>query len=195
MEERELTDRFCSLLDETLPILTTIYKGFFGQKLHVLKEAREKFRNVQRQQLPFLRKLLEERDKDPVQKEYANLVPHVQRVALSLDNLVDKMEIKVDARILFSQKALDEIKQLMVAIEAEFRDVRDYVKTRNPSLKTHIKEEMEQIRKMIDEFELVHQNRLITGVCVPQASYIYIEMTDNLKRIARELSALTDTLA
>jgi Na+/phosphate symporter len=45
---------------------------------------------------------------------------------------------------------------------------------------------------MIDDFETVHQNRLITGVCMPKASYLYIDMTDSLKRMARELAAFAD---
>jgi Na+/phosphate symporter len=192
MEERELTDRLCSLFDETLPILTTIYKGFVGHKLPVLKESRAKFRSILKNRLPFVERLMEDKDKDEIEKKYINLVPHLQRVALALDNLVDKMEIKVETRTLFSQRALDEIKRLMVAVEAEFRDVRDFCMTKNPILKEQIRVDMENIRKMIDEFEIVHQNRLITGVCMPQASYLYIDMTDSLKRIAKELSVFAD---
>ena len=45
---------------------------------------------------------------------------------------------------------------------------------------------------MIDDFEIIHQNRLITGVCMPKASYLYIDMTDSLKRMAKELAAFAD---
>jgi Na+/phosphate symporter len=51
---------------------------------------------------------------------------------------------------------------------------------------------MEKVTKLVDEFDLIHQNRLITGVCMPQASYLYIDMTDSLKRMARELAAFAD---
>jgi phosphate:Na+ symporter len=192
MEERELTNRFCSIFDETLPILNTIYKGFVGHKLNVLRESRVKFREVLKKQLPFSQKLIEDKDKDELEKKYVNLVPHLQRVALAIDNLIDKMEIKVETRVLFSQKAIDELKQLMVAVGTEFTDVRDYCLTKNPVLKEQIRMDMEKIRKMIDELEIIHQNRLITGVCMPQASYLFIDMTDSLKRIAKELSVFAD---
>jgi phosphate:Na+ symporter len=192
MEERELTNRFCSIFDETLPILNTIYKGFVGHKLNVLRESRVKFREVLKKQLPFSQKLIEDKDKDELEKKYVNLVPHLQRVALAIDNLIDKMEIKVETRVLFSQKAIDELKQLMVAVGTEFTDVRDYCLTKNPVLQEQIRMDMEKIRKMVDGFEIIHQNRLITGVCMPQASYLYIDMTDSLKRIAKELSVFAD---
>jgi phosphate:Na+ symporter len=192
MEERELTNRFCSIFDETLPILNAIYKGFAGHKLNVLRESRIKFREVLKKQLPFSQKLIEDKDKDDLEKKYVNLVPHLQRVALAIDNLIDKMEIKVETRVLFSQKAIDELKQLMVAVGTEFTDVRDYCLTKNPVLQEQIRMDMEKIRKMVDGFEIIHQNRLITGVCMPQASYLYIDMTDSLKRIAKELSVFAD---
>jgi Na+/phosphate symporter len=80
----------------------------------------------------------------------------------------------------------------MVAVGVEFTDVKDYCMTKNPILKEQIKVDMENIRKLIDDFEIIHQNRLITGVCMPQASYLYIDMTDSLKRIAKELAVFAD---
>jgi len=194
MEEQELTSRYCSLFEETLPILTTIYNGFAGQKLNLLKESRSKFRGVWKNRLPAVEKLVEDKDKNEVEKSFVGALPHLQRVALAIDNLIDKMEVKIETRTLFSQKALDEIKQFMVAVGAEFTDVKDYCMTKNPILKEQIRVDMEKIRKMIDEFEMIHQNRLITGVCMPQASYLYIDMTDSLKRMAKELAVFADKI-
>ncbi len=70
--------------------------------------------------------------------------------------------------------------------------MKDYFTTRNPVIKDKIRSDTEKVREMIDEFDIVHQNRLITGICMPQASYLYIDMTDSLKRMAKELAALAD---
>lgn len=192
MEEREITERICKLFDETQPILTTIYKGFASQKINLLKESRSKFRDVWKNRLPAVEQLIEDKDKNEAEKKFVSLLPHLQRVALAVDSLIDKMEIKVETHTLFSQKALDEIKQLMVAVGAEFNDVKDYCMTKNPVLKEQIRVDMEKVRKMIEDFEVVHQNRLITGVCMPKASYLYIDMTDSLKRMAKELGAFAE---
>jgi Na+/phosphate symporter len=189
MEEREITDRINKLFEETVPILNNIYRGFVSEKINLLKESRLKFRESLKKRLPGVEKLIEDKDKNEAVKSFVIALPHLQRVALALDNLVDKMEIKVETSVLFSQKALDDIKQLMVAVGAAFTDVKDYCMTKNPILKEQIQADMENIRKMIDEFEIIHQNRLITGVCMPKASYLYIDMTDSLKRMAKELAA------
>jgi Na+/phosphate symporter len=189
MEEREITDRINKLFEETVPILNNIYRGFVSEKINLLKESRLKFRESLKKRLPGVEKLIEDKDKNEAVKSFVIAIPHLQRVGLALDNLVDKMEIKVETSVLFSQKALDDIKQLMVAVGAAFTDVKDYCMTKNPILKEQIQADMENIRKMIDEFEIIHQNRLITGVCMPKASYLYIDMTDSLKRMAKELAA------
>jgi Na+/phosphate symporter len=192
MEEREITDRISKLFEETVPILHNIYRGFVGQKINLLKENKLIFRESLKKRLPGIEKLVEDKDKNEAVKRFLIALPHLQRVALALDNLVDKMEIKVETNVLFNQKALDEIKQLMVAVGAEFTDVKDYCITKNPLLKAQIQTDMEKVMRMIDDFETVHQNRLITGVCMPKASYLYIDMTDSLKRMARELAAFAD---
>ena len=192
MEEREITDRVSKLFEETVPILHNIYRGFVGQKINLLKESKLAFRESLKKQLPEIHKLVEDKDKNEVEKRFVIALPHLQRIALALDNLVEKMETKVEANILFTQKALDEIKQIMVAVEAEFTDVKDYCMTKNPILKTQIQADLEKVGKIIDDFDTVHQNRIITGVCMPKASYLYIDMTDSLKRMARELAAFAD---
>lgn len=192
MEERRITDKVNKLFDETVPILHNIYKGFAFEKISLLKESQSKFRESLKKWLPGMEKLVEEKDKNEAEKRFLTALPHLQRVALALDNLVEKMETKIKNNVLFNQKALDEIKQIMVAVGEEFTDVKDYYTTKNPNLKERIRDDMEKVAKMIDDFDLIHQNRLITGVCVPQASYLYIDMTDSLKRMAKELYTFAD---
>jgi Na+/phosphate symporter len=192
MEEREITEGINTLFEETVPILNNIYRGFVGQKITLLKESRSKFRESLKKRLPAIEKLVEEKEKNDAVKRFVTALPNLQRVALALDNLVDKMEAKVETNVLFSQKALDDIKQLMVAVGVEFTDVKDYCITKNPVLKQQIQTDLEKVIEMIDNFDVVHQNRLITGVCVPQASYLYIDMTDALKRMAKELAVFAD---
>ena len=125
MEEREITERICNLFEETVPILNNICRGFVGQKINLLKESRTKFRESLKERLPGIEKVVEQKDKTEAEQKFLTALPHLQRVALALDSLLDKMEIKVESNVLFTDKAPDEIKQLMVAVGAEFTDVKD----------------------------------------------------------------------
>ncbi|HOJ71858.1 MAG TPA: hypothetical protein PLR38_08480 [Syntrophorhabdaceae bacterium] len=192
MEAQEITNRYCSLFDEVVPILTTIYKGFVSQKINLLKESRTKLREVWKSRLPAVEEIITDKEKNEAEKRFVAALPHLQRVALAIDNLIDRMETKIEADVLFSPKAIDEIKQLMLAVGAEFTDVKSYCMTRSQEDKDKIKADFEKVWKMISEFEITHQNRLIIGVCMPKASYLYIDITDSLKRIAKELAEFAD---
>lgn len=187
MEEKELNQRFHNMFEKMTPILEDMKKGFFTQNNTILKESEKRFREILKSALPFAEKLIEEKEKDEVEKRYVNLVLPVQMTALALENLIEKMHIKVESHILFSEKALNEIKELFAVMESLFIDTKDYILTQNPHLKNNIKSGKEKIIRMANEYALVHEQRLITGICMPKASYLYIDITDSLKRIARRL--------
>lgn len=187
MEEKEPNQRFHNMFEKIIPILEDIKKGFFTQNNTILKECEKRFREILKSALPFAEKLIEEKEKDEVEKRYVNLILSLQMTALALENLIEKMHIKVESHVLFSEKALNEIKELFAVMESLFIDTKDYILTQNPHLKNNIKSGKEKIIRMANEYTLVHEQRLITGVCMPKASYLYIDITDSLKRITRGL--------
>ena len=187
MEERELLQRFHEILEVSLPVIENAYKGFITQKPALLKESKEKFKEILTSKLSYVEKIVGDKEKDEFEKKFVVLLPSFQMVGLAIQNVISNMEIKVEANILFSQKGLDEIKDLLAASFELVRDVRDYTVTKNPHLLTKIKEVKEKIIKTINEFSNVHENRLITGVCMPKASFLYLDITDSIKRIARGL--------
>jgi len=195
MEEREINLRINKLFEETVPILHNIYRGFVREKIDLLKESKVKFRKSLKERLPGIERLVQDKDKNEATKRFVAALPHLQRVALALDNLVDKMEIKIEADVPFAQKAFDDIRQLMVAVGTEFTGVKEYCMTKNRMVKEQIQADVENIRKMVEDFESIHQNRLIAGTSMPKASYLYIDMIDSLKRMAEELAVFTDKVS
>ncbi len=187
MEQKELMRRFQEVFEEAIPILEELKKGFLTQKLTLIQDCEMKFGALIISRLPDAEKIIGEKEKDEAEKKYVALLPTFQTIAIAFENLMYKMEAKVRSNILFSHKALSEIQELYGVMLEQFRDTRDYVVTKNPSLKASIKTHMEKTFKLLEEFSIVHQNRLITGICMPQASYLYLDITESLKRISRGL--------
>jgi Na+/phosphate symporter len=187
MEEKRLVERFNDEFVKTIPILDNIKKGFLTQNLGIMKENKARFREMLKSRVASVQKIIEETNKTELQKQYLILIPSFQTIGLALENLMSKMETKVELKILFSEKALAEIKELYTILEEQFRNTRDYIATKNPVLKTEIKTSWEKIFKTIDEYAVIHQGRLIAGICVPQASYLYLDIVDSIKRISRGL--------
>lgn len=188
MEERELLQRFHEVLEATLPVIENAYKGFITHKPALLRESKEKFKEILTSRLSYVEKIVGDKEKNEVEKKFVALLPSFQMVGLAIQNVINNMEIKVESNVLFSQKGLDEIKELLGVSHDLVRDVRDYTVTKNPHLLAQVREHKEKAIRMIDEFANVHQNRLITGICMPKASFLYLDITDSIKRIARGLA-------
>ena len=187
MEEKRLTGKFNDVFVQTVPILETIKKGFFTHNLDIMREGKGQFREMLKSKVAGVLMVMEEPNKTEVQKQWLALIPSFQTIGLALENLISKMETKVELKILFSEKALAEIKELYTILEQQFRNAKDYIATKNPVLMTEMRAGWEKIFKTADEYAVIHQNRLIAGVCVPQASYLYLDIVDSIKRSSRGL--------
>ncbi|MEI6153402.1 MAG: hypothetical protein WCQ90_04865 [Deltaproteobacteria bacterium] len=192
MEEQELTQRFHKTFDAVLPILENVYKGFFANNSTILKKCLSDFESILTANLPFVEKIVTEKEKDPIEIKYVNQVLSLQVIALALDNLIAKMLVKAESATLFSDKATKEIKSLLEITYSQFKDTKDYILTKNPILKQNVLAAKEKLIDLVTDYDVVHQNRLITGICMPKASYLYIDMTSSLKRIARGIADFTE---
>ena len=187
MDEKELMWRFRDVFETSEPILDDLEKGFFSQQASIIQECEKKFGDLLISRVPYAEKLIGEKQNTEADMTYVRLLPALQTIALAIENLMYKMESKIVSNILFSEKALSEIRALFHIMRDQFRDTKDYVITKNPALKEAIRMQMDKMFTMIEELAIVHQNRLITGICMPQASYLYLDITDSLKRISRGL--------
>jgi Na+/phosphate symporter len=192
MEEDELVQRFYKTFEALMPILQDVYKGFFSNNTALLKECLSKFQKMHAAVLPFIEKVFSEKDKDPVEKKYVALVLSFQPIALAIDNLINRMLEKVQSNVLFGDKAVKEIKTLLDITYGQCRDAKDYFLTKNPHLRHNVVMAKEKLMELVIEYDIIHQNRLITGVCMPKASYMYIDFTHSLKRLSKGLADLVE---
>ena len=187
MDEKELMQRFQDVFETSEPMLEELEKGFFSQQAGVIQDCEKRFGDLLISRVPYVERIIGETQKTEADMTYVRLLPALQTIALAIENLMYKMESKLVSNVLFSEKALTEIRNLFHLMREQFRDTKDYVITRNPALKETVGAHMNTMFRMIEELAIVHQNRLITGICMPQASYLYLDITDSLKRISRGL--------
>ncbi|MDR2017805.1 MAG: hypothetical protein LBQ00_02850 [Syntrophobacterales bacterium] len=88
---------------------------------------------------------------------------------------------------IFGNKALKELNELFAFIEVQWTDIKDYILNGNLHMKTVVRQDQEDILRMAGEYTVIRQDRLIVGVFMSKASYLYIDMTDSLKRLAKGL--------
>ena len=167
MDEKELMQRFRDVFETSEPILDELEKGFFSQQARIIQDCEKKFGDLLISRVPYVERIIGEKDKSEADMKYVRLLPALQTIALAIENLMYKMESKLVSNILFSEKALSEIKALFRLMREQFRDTKDYIITRNPALQEAVKMQTDKMFKMIEDLAIVHQNRLITGMIRP----------------------------
>jgi Na+/phosphate symporter len=194
MEEKELNQRLYDMFKEMLLVLERVKQGFFTQSQTTLMEAETKLTAILTSNLPFTEDLVKKERKNDAEKKYVNLLPQLQLMAVNLRNLINEKKKKIESNLLFTDKAMNEIKELYALLQTQFRDATDYILTRNSHLRMHIKTGMENLFKRADEYVTGHETRLITGVCMPKASYSYLAIVDSIKAVSRELTSFSEKL-
>ena len=194
MEEKELSQRIYEIFKEMLSVLKSIRKGFWTENQTFLMEAEKKLRWILRSNLPFTEELVKKETKNEFEKKYVTLLPHLQLIAIILRKLINEKKKKIESSLLFTDKAMNEIKELYTLLRTQFDDTTDYIPTRNSHLKMHIRTAMEDIYQKANKYSTMHETRLITGVCMPKASYSYITIIDCIKGLSRELLSFAEKL-
>ena len=147
MEEKALNQRLHEMFKEMLLVLESMKQGFLAENQTTLTEAETKHTRILTSNLPFTEELVKKRTKNEVEEKYLNLLPHLQLMAVIIRNLINEKKRKIESNLLFTDKAIDEIKGLYTLMQTQFQDATDYILTRNPHLKKHIKTEMENLFK------------------------------------------------
>jgi len=194
MEQTELNQRLSAMFKEMLLVLESAKKGYSTGNQMTLTEAETKLTSILTSNLLFTEGLVKKKTKDEVEKKYLNLLPNLQLMAGIIRNLINEKKRAIKSGLLFTDKAINEINELFALMQTEFQDATDYILTRNPHLKMHIRTEMENLSERAAEYVATHQTRLIAGECMPRASYSYIAIVDLIKEMSRELTTFSEKL-
>jgi len=194
MEEQGLTQKLYEILEATTPALENISTGFLRQDQTMLLQGEQQFVAILSSNLSFFEKIAEKEQKSEIDKRFLSLLVPLQKIALAVRNLTDKMGTILSHNVMLSVKATMEITELLTATKKQFRNTKDFILTRNPVLKENIRSDMEKTIEMADKCALVHEGRLIAGACMPKASYLYLSLISSFKRVAEELVNFSENL-
>ena len=108
---------------------------------------------------------------------------HIKKIGDNVIDILGCIKIKVSDSMLFSEKAVDELDYLFLNTKDILKNTGDALVTKNKTLVKHILETESSLRQKACNFEIVHEERLISGVCVPKASSLYLSMVNSIRDV------------
>jgi len=194
MEEKELTQWLHAVFMATIPALENIEKGFDAQNETMLEQGETQFVAILTSNLTLADRVIAEGQKTKSDRRFLYLLVPLQRIALAVRSLIAGRKLRFLRDVAFNEKVIAEVAKLLAVMKTQFRDTGDLIITKNPTLKENVRAGMEKIIGMADEYALTHEERLNAGLYTSRASYVYLDVIDSIRRIARELVGFSEKI-
>lgn len=190
MEQREYLGTLNQIFDAMMACIDQMIKCLPSHDKKCLEQADKEFITAATAGLPLADSITLKAEKDELDKKFLTLLPTLQRVGLAMDDVLSRLKRKIETGMLFTDKANTEITDVMRRVRDLVRDTKDYVATKNPTLFETGKADFEKLFDLVHKYAEEHQQRMISGICTPRGSYIYVDMMESLKRMATQLVSL-----
>jgi Na+/phosphate symporter len=190
MEESSYIRTVEETVDSLRTTIDELKRCLFSRDKKRMKDTVKTFYSRLNTSLPLFNKLVAKVDKTPEDIKLLNLLPWLQQLGSPLEDLVGGVHAAVDAEICFTDKALAEISEIMGMVNNLARDTSDALTSENDRFKDYATSESLSVLDRIRDFGIEHQQRLVVGVCMPKASFLYLDVMNSLKRITLELISL-----
>ncbi len=123
-----------------------------------------------------------EKEKERI-KPYLSIASSLGRLTYNIESTLDRVRGKSENRILFSDQADKEVKDIFQETIGLLGHLPDLFATESKSLAQRVGEQGRSMFKLADSYSEDHEERLINGICVPKHSPLYLSIIESLKGV------------
>jgi phosphate:Na+ symporter len=128
---------------------------------------------------------------------YADMVGDLELIGDYCKDILERVEIKIEEKLLFSEEAVKEYQELYHKTEEALDKIVYALKKGSFSLAKEVLGGQGHIDDLVDEYRRRHDQRLIDGLCSPIACNMFLNILDftaaiyyHVKKISRSLLKL-----
>jgi len=118
-----------------------------------------------------------------------------QQLAASVGDLLSGVRTMLEEGVPFTDRAMREIASLFDKGIELLECARDALVTENRVLVRHVLAGSAQYAQLASDYAMAHQQRLVEGVCLPQASSVYLSLLGHLKGVGHQARGIAEDLA
>jgi len=188
----ELLDALSPVIENLRRMLGAARHAFNRNSLEDLQEL-TRLRGVASQEI---KATLEHLESATAEKSEAERVPlvriheilnHLQLICENIAALGEPIRKKIIDKLLFTDKAFFDVNYVFTHQTGLMRSLLDFLKTDNQVLRKYAEEEAQNLIQVCLNAATEHENRLIEGICVPQASPVFLGSLDHMRLICRHV--------
>ena len=196
MDTKEMQVKIILMADKVYSSLLMIEKGFMDNKLEPLALAIKEERLVNEMEKVLSKHIIDISKTASGADERKNLalmgqvVETLERMGDEAANLVERIEIKVVEKLLFSDLGVSEFNETFGAMKKSVEMMIEFLKKKDPALKDRIIDNGFHVKELVERYRKEHFERLVQGICTPMAANMYFDMLDFAGNLARHSSSI-----
>jgi len=192
MDEKEYTSIISESLTSVVKTVEALKKCLFSRDKRRMKETAKDFYASLKRSLPLVNEVMARAEKSEIDKKIIGIVPTLQQLGIATEDLVTAIQVAVETDVAFTDKALAEVSEVMSLLKDLARDTNDVFATGNQDFCRYVLSLAQRVRERVIECSLEHQGRLLTGICTPKASFVYLDIINSMRRVSQELAQLCE---
>jgi len=195
MDIKEMQGKIILMADKVYGALLLIERGFMSNKLEPLAMAIKEEHLVNEMEKILAKNIIDvsKQAAGDERKELAlmgQVVETLERMGDEAANLVERIEIKVVEKLLFSDLGLQEFNETFGVMKRSVEMMIEFLKKRDMSLKERIVDNGFHVKELVERYRKEHFERLVQGICTPMAANMFFDMLDFTGNLARHSSSI-----
>jgi len=191
MDIKGLKANAVSMADKVLEILELVDKGFMENKAEFLTKAMYLEREINETEKALTRGILGLSKSVKDKKELAaiaQMVETFERMGDEAANLIERIEIKVAEKLLFSDIGVEQFNETYRTMKRSVEMLKEFLKGRDGGLKERVIDNGFRVKELVERFRREHAERLVKGECTELGANMYFDMLDFTGNLARHAS-------
>ena len=195
-----IKEKVNQMAKDSLSMFKLTYDAFIEHDVDLIAKALEEESKLNSLE-DEINKIIIDLSRTPYSKEeksriivYADMAADFELIGDYCKDLLERIQIKIEEKLLFSENAVVEYKELYNKTKVALEEVAFVLEKDNPSLVKEVLRNEEHIDNLVDKYRQGHSQRLLAGECTPMGCNMYLNMLDftaaiyyHIKKIAKSL--------
>jgi Na+/phosphate symporter len=191
-------NKIAAMCDNISKMLQKVIEGFNSHKPDRLVAAEKKYQEALSFEKETTEQIIQEISRSDVPdesiKEYVSIPGYLAVIGANIKDIITDTQKKIEEGILFSDKAASELNTLFNKSTELLNCLKDLIITKNDVLSKYVLDEQANLYKLANEYATIHEERLISGICSPQYSALYLHFLGSVKEILEYLKNIAQRI-
>ena len=124
----------------------------------------------------------------------ATIAADLEEIGDYIKDMIERIEIKIQERLFFSEDALTEYKHLYHVVETELSDIDKSLKLNDKNFAKRVLCNEEHVDNLVERYRNAHAQRLLAGICDPRACNMFLNLLDFTAQISHHTRAVAKNI-